>query len=139
VKLLTAIALTTTLSISSFSVHAGSRRSGVDPSPDLKRQLRGLVTAQEGYWANHGTYTTDVAALGVFKPRRPPTTPADSVWLQVIQAGGRSWWGRAVYLGQRDRSCVIYVGTTADFTAPPTTDGAQVKAHDEGAPVCDTF
>ena len=138
-KLLTTIALASTLSISSLSVHAGSRRSGLDPTPELKRQLRSLVTAQEAYWADHGTYTTDVSALGVFKARRAPTTAADSVWLQVIQAGGRSWWGRAVYRGQSSKSCIIYVGTTADFTSRPATDGTQVQAHDEGAPVCDPF
>ncbi len=138
-KLLSTIALTTMLSISGLAVHAGSRRSGVDPTPELKRQLRGLVTAQEQYWAGHGTYTTDVWALGLFTPHRTPTTAADSVWLQVIQAGGRSWWGRAVYRGQSKKTCIVYVGTTADFTTQPTTDGAQVKAQNEGAPVCDTF
>ncbi len=138
-KTLAAVTLAATLSIWSLSLHAGSAPSGVDPTPELKRQLRGLVTAQEGYWADHGTYTTDVSALGLFAPHRTPSTAADSVWLQVIQAGGRSWWGRAVYRGQSRKSCVIYVGTTADFTAPPTTDGAQVKAQNEGAPVCDTF
>ncbi|SRR6266567_3059509 len=138
-KPITGIALAATLSISSLSLHAGSRGSAVDPTPELKRQLRGLVTAQEGYWANHGTYTTDVSALGLFAPHRAPTTTADSVWLQVIQAGGRSWWGRAVYRGQSGKSCIIYVGTTTDFTAPPATDGAQVKAQSEGAPVCDAF
>src|SRR5919198_3153402 len=133
-KALATVALGTTLFISSLSPHARSERRGVDPAPELKRQLRALVTAQEGYWAEHGTYTTDAAALGVFKPHRAPTTSADSVWVQVIQAGGRSWWGRAAPRGQNRKSCVIYVGTRADFTAPPATDGAQVKAQDEGAP-----
>ena len=137
-KLLAAIALGA-LSISSLSGPPRSPRSGGDPTPEMKRQLRGLVIAQEGYWANHGTYTTDVLALGVFSAhRKAPATAADSVWLQVIQAGGRSWWGRAVY-GRNAKSCVIFIGTTADFTAPPATDGAQLKAIAEAVPVCDTF
>ena len=89
-KTLAAVTLAATLSIWSLSLHAGSAPSGVDPTPELKRQLRGLVTAQEGYWADHGTYTTDVSALGLFAPHRTPSTAADSVWLQVIQEGGRS-------------------------------------------------
>lgn len=137
-KVLATIALATTLGISGFAVRAPSGRHGIDPTPELKRQLRALVVAQEKYWADHGTYTTDAAALGVFKPHRTLTTAADSVWVQVIQAGGRSWWGRAVPRGQI-KSCIIYIGIFADFTAPPTTDAAHVTAHEEGDPVCDTF
>src|SRR5882672_2352576 len=38
-----------------------SRRAG-----QLKSRLRNLVVAQEQFWAGHGTYTTDVSALGIF-------------------------------------------------------------------------
>jgi hypothetical protein len=100
----------------------------------LKQQLRNLVTAQEKYWADHGTYTTDVAALGFFRAR---VAVPDSVWVQVVQAGGRSWWGRAVHRAERGKSCIIYVGLIEDFTAPPTTDAAKVRAEKEGDPICD--
>ena len=108
----------------------------VDHSPSLKSQLRKLVTAQENYWSQHGTYTTDVAALGMYSPA---TARTDSILVQVVQAGGRSWWGRALHRGHRDLSCVIYVGHTEDFTAPPATDAGAVKAQNEGRPVCDVF
>ena len=108
----------------------------MDPTPALKSKLRKLVTAQENYWFEHGTYTTDVAALGMHV--QLPNS-SDSISVQVIQAGGRSWWGRAVHGGHRDRSCVIYIGLPDDFTAPPTTDAAKVKAQNEAEPVCDTF
>ena len=108
-----------------------------DPTASLKRHLRNLVTAQEAFWVDHGTYTTDVSALGMYK--RAPATPADSEWVQVIQAGGRSWWGRAGYRGRGAKSCIIYVGTRDDFTATPTTDATKVKAENEAQPVCDPF
>ena len=120
-----------------FAASAPSR--GVDPSAALKNRLRNLVVAQEAYWTDHGTYTTDLTALGVFTPHRVPTTPADSVWLEVIQAGGRSWWANAVRFGHPHKSCVIYVGEMGDFAAPPTTDGGKLKASAEGQPTCDTF
>jgi len=107
-----------------------------DPSPTLKSALRKLVTAQESYWMAHGTYTTDVAALGMYSPT---TAKGDSVWVQVVQAGGRSWWGRSTHRARRDLSCVIYVGLTEDFTASPSTDAGRVKAQKEGEPVCDAF
>lgn len=121
-------------SITGVSAQVRPAATGVDYTAVLKRQLRNLVTTQETYWADHGTYTTDVSALGVYRPRVAAT---DSVWIQVIQAGGRSWWGRAIHRAQRGKSCVIYVGTMDDFTAPPTTDAARVQAHNEGEPICD--
>src|SRR5690348_8388902 len=117
-KALTTIALATSLGVSSLPVHTAPARRGIDPTPELKRQLHALVTAQEVYFADHGTYTTDVSALGFFKPHRARVTAADSVWVNVVQAGGRSWWGRAVPFG-KNKSCVLYVGFLADFTAPP--------------------
>ena len=133
-KLLVTIIVTA----AAFAARSAPSR-GVDPSAEMKQQLRGLVVAQEAYWTDHRTYTTDLVALGVFKPQQALTTVADSVSLEVIQAGGRSWWANAVRVGQPHKSCVIYVGETQDFAAPPTTDGGKVKASAEGQPTCDTF
>jgi hypothetical protein len=107
-----------------------------DPTPALKNKLRQLVTAQEGYWAEHGTYTTDVAALGMYSKT---SVRNDSIWVQVVQAGGRSWWGRASDRAHRDQSCVIFIGLPEDFTSRPATDGEKVKAQKEGEPICDSF
>lgn len=122
------------LGVSSLSAQTRSVSAGAsDPASAMKAKLRNLVTAQESHWADHGTYTTDVAALGMHS-----RSPADSVLVQVIQAGGRSWWGRAIVRGRSDRSCVIFVGLKEDFTSSPATDG-KVKAQGEGVPVCDAF
>ncbi len=117
-----------------FSARVQPGAMGIDYNPVLKQQLRNLVTAQEKYWADHGTYTTDVSALGFYRPHAAAT---DSIWVQVVQAGGRSWWGRAAHHAQRGRSCVVYIGLMEDFTAPPTTDTAKVRAQNEGDPICD--
>jgi len=99
----------------------------------LKSALRNLVVAQENYFMNHGTYTTDVAALGLFWRG----APRDSIFLQVVNAGGRSWNGRAVHQGARDKSCVIYVGYKNDLPSSPVTEADSVAAKNEGEPVCD--
>jgi hypothetical protein len=108
-----------------------SRRAG-----QLKSRLRNLVVAQEQFWAGHGTYTTDVSALGIFNSPKAGEQ-RDSIWVQVIQAGGRSWWGRSSHLGDRGKSCVIYVGFLSDFPSPPVTDDRKLQARSEGEPLCD--
>ncbi len=129
------------LALSLALLPAGLRAQYADPSVQLKQRLRTLVIAQEKYWDDHGTYTTDVSALGMFTPHRAgqPAATADSVWVQVVQAGGRSWWGRASIRGHNGKSCVIYIGYFDDFSARPTSDSGGVKAEREGEPACDAF
>lgn len=135
-----------TLAVASFLglaflmlVHAPASVGGTDAgSPDalLKTRLRNLVVAQEQFWAAHGTYTTDVAQLGMFGPTVPP---ADSVWVQVLFAGGRSWNGRALYLGKLRKSCVVYIGALSDLPSPPVSEVDSVRPSAEGSPACDKF
>lgn len=102
----------------------------------LKSRLRQLVVAQESFFADHGTYTTHLAALGVLRSRSPGAL-RDSVWTQVIFASGRSWHGRVIHLGAQDTSCVIYVGLLTDFPSRPVTEADSVRARNEGEPICD--
>ena len=106
------------------------------PEPALRSKLRSLVIAQEKFWADHGTYTTDVSQLGLFSAA---PGGVDSTWVQVLFAGGRSWSGRATYRGKVAKSCVIYVGKASDFPAPPVTERDSVRAREEGSPACDSF
>jgi hypothetical protein len=126
------------LALSAAFALAPTALTSQQPQPDpraaaLKSALRNLVIAQERYFVDHGSYTTDVAALGVFRRE----TPRDSIWVQVISAGGRSWNGRAIHSAARNKSCVIYVGLKTDLPSPPVTEADSVRATDEGAPVCD--
>jgi hypothetical protein len=94
--------------------------------------LRNLVTAQESYYADHGTYTTDLAAL-----RLLPAIRQDSVWIRVVHAGGRSWTADAGQRGVMGRSCVIYIGRLQDFPSVPQTAQQQHQPAEEAVPVCD--
>jgi hypothetical protein len=137
----TALAIAALLAIALLTTAGGQGSAGNivsrGPEAQLKSHLRNLVTAQEGFWADHGTYTTDVAQLNLFQRKRSST---DSVWVQVLFAGGRSWSGRALYLGkQPGKSCVIYVGAQSDFPSPPVSERDSVRATEEGSPVCDKF
>lgn len=137
--LVAATALATAPTVAAQRVLAA--RPGAQADSLLKQWLRNLVVSQEKYYSEHGTYTTDVSALGLFAASRQPAPNAkpDSIWLEVIQAGGRSWWGRGSLRGHRGESCIVWVGTLTDFPAPPTTDGSKVQGRNEGEPTCDQF
>ncbi|MGH7718340.1 MAG: hypothetical protein ACREON_05790 [Gemmatimonadaceae bacterium] len=105
---------------------------------EMRARLRRLVSAQEAFLATHGAYTTDLAALGLVTAGGH--VPRDSIWLQVVHAGGRSWTARAMYR-LRDpsarASCVIFVGDPHNFPSRVATDRVGAYATDEGVPLCD--
>ena len=100
---------------------------------EMAMSLRDLTIAQERYWMEHGTYTTDAKALGIFKT-------GDRATAQVLFAGGRSWTGLATVRGLKGKSCVSFVGDADDVVKMPKTqaDGRTPKASQEGQPICDT-
>ncbi|MHB8839166.1 MAG: hypothetical protein ACYC7F_09470 [Gemmatimonadaceae bacterium] len=100
---------------------------------EIAAGLRNLVTKEEQHWADHGTYTTDLSALGLYPPpkgQRPAALP------QVIFAGSRGWSGIAVNRRLR-KSCVIYVGSPDELPFIPRTERDRLVASNEGEPVCE--
>jgi hypothetical protein len=104
------------------------------PLAAMRARLRDLVTAQEGYWMGHGTYTTDLVALGVFERGR---ARADSTFVQVIFAGGRGWTGVATHRALQGKSCVVYIGLPDELPKLPTTMADRAAPGSEGEVVCD--
>jgi hypothetical protein len=97
----------------------------------MKSALHELVTQQEKYWMDHGTYTTDGKALGAY-----PYAKGAPI-AQVFAAGSRGWSGIATHRALKGKSCVIWVGQSADVAGgKPKTMGG-VAAGGEGEPVCD--
>lgn len=112
---------------------ASAQDSATQAIAEMRSTLRNLVTAQEKYWSEHGTYTTDVSALGFYpapKGTRPPFLP------QVIFAGGRGWSGIAVHR-RLNKSCVIFVGNPDEQPFVPRTKRDRLVASEEGAPTCE--
>ena len=101
----------------------------------VRERLRELVAAQEAYFVDHQSYTTDLSALEL-RPRG--TGRAQQVVLNVTHAGGRAWRATGRHAGHLHRSCVIFVGDVNDFPLPVTrADGRRPTAAQEGEPVCD--
>lgn len=101
----------------------------------MKATLRNLVAAQEGYWLEHGSFTTDVSVLGMHV-RGAERRDSATVW--VLFAGGRGWSAVATHSALPKKSCVIFVGDADDLPRLPRTAGKGKKAEQEGIPMCDS-
>ena len=104
----------------------------------MRTVLRQLAGAEEAYYTTHGTYTTDVAALGLldmegFRSGR-------TAWVAVSFAGGRGWSAEARHVRFKGKSCVNYVGDAANILGGvPKTMGDRTPAEQMGAPTCDAI
>lgn len=104
----------------------------------MQAALKDLVTLEERYYAAHGTYTTDQAALGVTMPRTHAEAVQQGYGIAIVQAGGRGWWAQAQLPGPTPTGCVIFVGDLKYFGVTPTTPGGAAADKDhEGASRCD--
>lgn len=99
---------------------------------DMKAALRSLVALEEKYWNDHGTYTTDGSALGIYPYKNGQPL------VQVIFAGSRGWTGMATERTWKGNGCVVYVGYEKELPGGvPKTMGAGIVAKSEGSPTCD--
>jgi prepilin-type N-terminal cleavage/methylation domain-containing protein len=80
----------------------------------MKSDLRNLVTAEEAYFADNTTYTSDKAALNY--------TESAGVTVTITVAAGPpvSYFGTSVHTGTAE-TCAIYINQAA--AAPATNEG----------------
>jgi hypothetical protein len=122
-------------SLSPSAVHPAAQSESVTR---MRVALRKLVMLQEKYWQQHGSYTTDMAALGTYSPDAPASS--DSAWVQVIFAGSRGWTGMASMPSPRSTraTCVIFIGPVEDLPKLPQTRIEKKLPESEAASVCDS-
>ena len=101
----------------------------------MQSGLRNLVTLQEKYWSQHGSYTTDMSSLGTYVPGA--ALPRDSVWVQVIFAGSRGWTGMATHRGTK-ANCVVFIGVADELPKLPQTRIEKKAPISDGVPICDS-
>ncbi|MGH7590282.1 MAG: hypothetical protein ACREOE_01435 [Gemmatimonadales bacterium] len=110
----------------------------VDHYTAMQKALRDLVVLEERYYADHGTYTTDQAALGAPTPKTHAEAVKQGYGLAIVQAGGRGWWAQAQLSDGKPTGCVTYVGELKYFGVAPTTPAGTPAATDgEGTVKCD--
>lgn len=81
----------------------------------LKSDLKNLSTAEESYFYDNATYTTNVLALTF---NRSP-----GVVLTIQQATGGGWSAIATHPASYPLTCALYMGAVSPL-APATTEGA---------------
>ncbi|CAN5871261.1 hypothetical protein BH24GEM1_BH24GEM1_18700 [soil metagenome] len=91
----------------------------------IRRSLRVLVGAEQGFYAENGAYTEDLGALG-FRPTGQ--SQVRFLWLTP-----RGWAASGSHPALPGRDCVVYVG---EANAPPTTL-RYTRSGREGVVVCD--
>jgi hypothetical protein len=88
-----------------------------DIADAMRRELGGLVTAEQSYYSETGKYSGDITMVGYH-----PTTP---VQVTLLDANDRGVAARATIPALPGKSCVVYVGrpkkqpkTSADHARP---------------------
>lgn len=102
-------------------------------APPVQQAMRELMMAEERYYSDHGTYTTDVSALGLM-PKVGRKDP--QVWIRIYHAGGAGWIADAQGANGLNGSCVAFVGDLSNFASVPSTQG-KLKPTEEGHITCD--
>jgi hypothetical protein len=103
-------------------------QSSTAASPDLsvvRREMKKLIAAQEGFYSDNGRYSADLANLKLALP--------DSITIRLIDPAANAYSAIGSLKGTPAASCVMMIGTVA---APPTTAAGTV-ATAEGAIACD--
>ena len=82
----------------------------------MKSDLKNLITAQESWFADKTTYTTNLGTS---------YSATTGVTVTINAADGAGWKATATHSGVPGMSCKIYAGTSQ-----------VIAGQDEGAPVC---
>ena len=82
----------------------------------MKSDLKNLITAEESYFADKTTYTTNLGTA---------YSATTGVTVTINAADGAGWKASATHTGVPGMTCTIYAGTSQ-----------VIAGQDEGAPVC---
>jgi hypothetical protein len=91
----------------------------------IRFTLRRLVVAEEGFFAENGAYTQDLARLAF---RRDGATEINFLWLDR-----QGWAVRGTHPALPGRDCVVFVGAASE---PPSTRRYRLTGK-PGVPACD--
>jgi hypothetical protein len=106
----------------------GSALDAVNPSVQMRVDLRNLVRSQDTYFGLQGVYSrrTEPFALQYLWHR--------GVTITILSANDASWAARATHASRPGKSCVIWLGPVPQR---PATDAQKRVADQPATPVCD--
>jgi prepilin-type N-terminal cleavage/methylation domain-containing protein len=80
----------------------------------LRSDLRNLATAQESYFYENSTYTTNIGSLQF--------SASTGVTVTIVGATGKGWSASATHPAASPGTCALFMGTIAAVT-PATVEG----------------
>jgi hypothetical protein len=106
----------------------GSALDAVEPTIQMRVDLRNLVRSQDTYFGNQGVYSrrTEPFALQYLWHR--------GVKITILSANDQSWSARATHASRPGKSCVIWLGPVPQR---PTTETQKRTVEEPAVPVCD--
>jgi hypothetical protein len=106
----------------------GSALDAVDPSVQMRVDLRNLVRSQDTYFGLQGVYArrTEPFALQYLWHR--------GVTITILSANDASWSAKATSARRPGKSCVIWLGAVPHR---PATEAQRRVPERPGIPVCD--
>jgi len=111
------------------SADTGSALDGVDPTVQMRVDLRNLVRSQDTYYGTQGIYS-----------RRTEPFALQYLWhkgvkISILSANDAAWSARAEHVARPGKSCVIWLGPVAQR---PATEAEKHTTDQPGTPVCDS-
>ena len=103
------------------------------PVGAVTSSLRAVAAAQEKHYSDHGSYSTDLAALR----RYPGCVIQPGVTITIHEGGAWGWAASGFHPGFPDRSCVQWVSRPGGVPVPLTTFEKRRGDALPGGVVCD--
>jgi hypothetical protein len=106
----------------------GSALDAVNPTVQMRVDLRNLVRSQDTYFGVQGAYSrrTEPFALQFLWHR--------GVAITILSADGESWSAKATHVARPGKSCVVWMGPVVHR---PATDSQQRVSEKPAVPICD--
>jgi hypothetical protein len=107
----------------------GNALEAVDPTVQMRVDLRNLVRSQDTYFGTQGIYSrrTEPFALQYLWHK--------GVHISILSANDAAWSARATHVNRPGKSCVIWLGPVAQ---KPSTDAERRTPDQPGTPACDS-
>lgn len=106
----------------------GSALDAVEPTIQMRVDLRNMVHSQDAYFGTQGIYSrrTEPFALQYLWHR--------GVTIAILSANDASWSARATHVSRPGKSCVVWLGPVAQR---PVTELQKRSPEQPSTPVCD--
>jgi hypothetical protein len=107
----------------------GSALDAVDPTVQMRVDLRNLVRSQDTYYGTQGVYSrrTEPFALQYLWHK--------GVTISILSANDAAWSARAYHVSRPGKTCVIWLGPVAQR---PVTEVDKRSPDQPGTPACDS-